>query len=239
MTELIPILLPIALIDSTSVTPLGIVPLTGMLAGRRPYTTATAFLAGLSLSYTVMGLAFVMGLSSVFLRLNSWLEFRWHHPEPADFILELVLGLVLVFAGSRLADRRRVRQQDKAVRPGGGPLAAFGLAVMVNVVGFPGALPFFAAADQILRADPPTADIVLLVVFYSVIFILPLSIMVLLRRLLGDRGTVFMTRVKDFFDHGGRRLLMVLLVVLGALMAADAALYFLRGTPLAPIGWPG
>ena len=47
MVDLLAVLTPIALIDSTSVTPLGLVPLTTILAGRRPYLTALAFLAGL------------------------------------------------------------------------------------------------------------------------------------------------------------------------------------------------
>ena len=59
------------------------------------------------------------------------------------------------------------------------------------------------------------------------------------RRLLGDRGTAFMARVQGFFDNWGRRVLLVLLVVLGTLMVVDAALYFVRGTPLVPVGWPG
>lgn len=239
MTELLPVLASISLVDSTSVTPLGIVPLTSMLAGPRPYLTAGAFLTGLFVSYLGMGLAFLFGLSAVFMRLNTWLSHRWNHPEPADFLLELGLGIVLLVAGAKVADKRRTRQETRTETRGSGPGAAFGLGIMINVVGFPGALPFFAAADQILRADPTAGGTVLLNLWYVVVFLIPLALLVLLRRLLGDRGDTIMARVKSFFDVWGRRLGIVLLLTLGLLMTLDAALYLVRGAPLVPIGWPG
>ncbi len=234
MIELLSILVPIALIDSTSMVSLGILPLVNMLAGPRSYETAWSFILGLFVSYLVMGLAFMFGLSSVFEPLNEWLEYRWHNPEPADFGLELLLGLVMVVAGGRIAERRREQQEKKSTRSGMGPAAAFGLGFMINVVGFPGALPFFAAADQILRADMVGLDIVLVVAFYVAVFVLPLVLLVALQRLLGARGTALMNRIKGFMDIWGRRAFVVLLVGLGALMVVDAGLYFLRGVPLLP-----
>ena len=238
MLDLLPVLIPIALVDSASITPLGLVPLTTILAGRRPYQTALAFLAGLFVSYLLMGLAFLFGLSTVFMRLNAWIGHRWNNPEPADFGLELLLGVVLVVVGFRIADRRRVRQQERNLDAGVTPGAAFGFGFMLNVVGFPGALPFFAFADQILRADPPAQSTVLLMAVYAAIFVLPLTVMVLLRVLLGSRGDALMLGIKGFFDIWGRRLLIVLLLALGVALTVDAALYFLRGVPLVPIGWP-
>ena len=95
MLELLAVLTPIALIDSTSITPLALVPLATILAGRRPFGTAFAFLAGLFVSYLIMALLFLFGLSSVLTRLNAWLSYRWDNPEPADFGIqrsELILS---------------------------------------------------------------------------------------------------------------------------------------------------
>ena len=44
MLELLAVIAPIALIDSTSVTPIALVPLASVLAGKRPYGAAIGFL---------------------------------------------------------------------------------------------------------------------------------------------------------------------------------------------------
>ena len=122
MIDLLPILTSIALVDSTSITPLALVPLMHVLAGPRGYQVAGAFLLGLYLSYLVMALAFLFGLSALFLRVGDWVAYRWHHPEPLDFGLELVVGLLLLYFALRRRDPRRERagkkSLDGAVSPG-------------------------------------------------------------------------------------------------------------------------
>ena len=51
MTDLLLVLLPIALLDSLSMVPLTVAPLALMLNGGKPITTTTAFLAGIFLAY--------------------------------------------------------------------------------------------------------------------------------------------------------------------------------------------
>ena len=79
---------------------------------------------------------------------------------------------------------------------------------------------------------------VLAVLYYVLLFVLPLTGIVLLRALLGSRGDAFMRRIQGFFDTWGRRVLIVLLITLGLVMIADSAAYLLRSRPLIPIGWP-
>ena len=238
MNELIPALTPIALIDSTSLTPLALVPLMQALASPRGYRVAAAFLLGLFLSYLVMALAFLFGLSAVVLRLGNWLAHRWHQPEPLDFAVELALGLLLVFFALRREDPRRRRTAGRALEGRVSAGQAFVFACTLNVVGFPGALPYFAAADAIMRADLPSAGAVAAVVYYVVVFLVPLAAIVALRALLGSRGDRFLQAVSGFFDSWGKRILVALMLLLGLLMVVDAAFYWLRGAPLLPIGWP-
>lgn len=239
MNELLTAILPIALVDSTSITPIALVPLATLLAGRRAYTTSFAFLAGLYVSYFAFAVATVFGLSPVFDRLNAWTAHRWHHPEPVDFLFELVIGVVLVVVALRTARGRPPRGSAREVQTGATPAAAFGFAFMLNVVGFPGAVPWFAALDQILRCDPTTSQAVVAITAYVTVFVLPLTAVVLLKAVLGDRGDAFLAAVKRFFDIWGRRALVVVFLLLGLLMTVDAGLYVLRGSPLLPIGWPG
>jgi len=237
MLELLTVLTPIALIDSTSVTPLGLVPLATILAGKRPFGTAFAFLAGLFISYLIMALLFLFGLNSVLTRLNAWFSYRWDNPEPADFGIQILVGLVMLFFGLRIAEKRKSRSSGRELQSGVSPVSAFGFGFLMNVVGFPGALPYFAAADRIAQADPPVSEAVLAVVFYVTIFVLPLTAIVLLRALLGQRMDAIMQAIQGFFDTKGKRLLMVLLVLLGLILVVDGVAYFLGG-PLIPIGFP-
>ena len=102
MLQLLPVLIPIALVDAASLTPLALVPLMTLMAGPRPYRNVAALFVGLYISYFAMGLGFVFGMGRVFDRLNAWVAHRWHHPEPVDFGLELALGLVLLLAAAPL-----------------------------------------------------------------------------------------------------------------------------------------
>ena len=238
MLELFLVLIPIALIDSLSVTPLGLVPLISILAGPRRYSTALGLLSGLFFSYLIMALAFLFGLSAVLHKVNAWLGHRWHNPEPADFVVEIVIGLVLLAFGLPLAAKRRQKSSQKNLPTEVTPGSAFSFGFLLTVVGFPGALPYFAAADQIARADLATSGTVLAVTFYVTIFILPLTLLVILHRLLGERLDGFMQGCQRFFETTGKRIMKIGMILLGLLMVADGVAYFL-GQPLIPIGYPG
>lgn len=236
--ELLLILVPIALVDSLSITPLGLVSLMHILTGPRRYVTAAGFLSGLFLSYLVMALAFLFGLSAFLNKANAWLSHRWNNPEPADFGVEILLGLILLFFGLPLAKKRQKKGGEKSLAAEVTPGAAFNFGVMINVVGFPGAVPYFAAADQIARANVDRLGMGLAVVFYVGIFILPMVLMVGMHALLGARIDGFMAACKRFFDTTGPLIMRVAMVCLGLLMVADGVAYFL-GAPLIPIGSPG
>lgn len=238
MLELLTVLTPIALIDSASVTPLGLVPLATILAGRRPFGAAFALLAGLYVSYLIMCLLFLFGLSAALLRLNAWLSYRWDNPEPADFAVQVLVGLIILVFGLRISEKRKIKSGGRDIESGVSPASAFGFGVLMNVVGFPGALPYFAAADRIVQANPPTADAMVAVIYYVLVFVLPLTAIVLLRAILGKRMDAVMQAIQGFFDTWGKRLIMVLLILLGLILVVDGVAYFLGG-PLLPIGFPG
>ena len=238
MSELYAVLTSIALVDSSTVTPLSLVPLTTILAGRKPYPTAGMFLGGLYVSYMIMALAFLFGLSKVMDRLNAWVGYRWNNPEPGDFGLEILLGIVLLVFGLRIMEKRRAKTKERQVQEGVSPWAAFGFAFMINVVGFPGAVPYFAAADRINQADLPAMDAVLAVAWYVGIFVAPLTLLVILRAALGRRMDGVLTAIKGFFDKWGKRIMVVALILLGLFLVVDGIFYFTSGSPLVPIGWP-
>ncbi len=232
------VLVPIALVDSLSVTPLALVPLISILAGPRRYSTALGLLSGLFFSYLIMALAFLFGLSAVLNKVNAWVGHRWHNPEPADFAVEILIGLVLLAFGLPLAAKRQQKSGQKTLSPKVTPGSAFSFGFLLNVVGFPGAVPYFAAADQIARADLAMGGAVLAVTFYVAIFILPLALLVILHRLLGDRLDGFLHGCHRFFETTGKKVMKICMILLGLLLVVDGVAYFF-GQPLIPIGYPG
>ncbi len=238
MLELFLILVPIALVDSLSITPLALVPLISILAGPRRYSTALGLLSGLFVSYLIMALAFLFGLSTVLHKVNAWIGYRWNNPEPADFAVEILIGLVLVAFGLPLADKRQQKSEAKSLPAKVSPGSAFSFGFLLTVVGFPGAVPYFAAADQIARADLALNGSVLAVTFYVALFILPLSLLVLLHRLMGKRLDGFMLGCQRFFETTGKKLMKIGMILLGLIMVVDGIAYFF-GSPLIPIGYPG
>ena len=105
------------------------------------------------------------------------------------------------------------------------------------MVGFPGAFPYSAAADQILRVDPPATIAVVAVAYCVLIFILPLALIGLIRVVPGARGERLVQRIHETLAAVGPKVLAVLLTLLGMVLVADAVAYFL-GEPLVPIGFP-
>jgi len=238
MLELLSVLAPIALIDSTSITPVALVPLATVLAGKRPVVTAFAFILGLFVSYMVMALGFLFGLSAFLTRVNAWVSYRWNNPEPADFAFQILVGVVMVVFGLRIFEKRQIKGGSRKIQSGVTPASAFWFGCILNVVGFPGALPYFAAADRIVQADLPVSGATLAVTFYVVIFVLPLTAIVLLRAVIGARMDGVIQAIKGLFDTWGKRLIMVLLILLGLILVVDGVVYFLAGEPLIPIGYP-
>ena len=66
------------------------------------------------------------------------------------------------------------------------PADAFALGAGTILVGLPGAIPYFAAIDQILRSDLNAGSNVIALIYYNVIIVLPLLGMMLLHALMGD-----------------------------------------------------
>jgi hypothetical protein len=106
LVQLLLVLSPIALFDSTSITPLCIVPLMILLGGAKPLRRSFAFLAGISITYLICSLLVLFGLQSVFTPLSEFLNERLKNPQTIDLLLQIAIGLAMLFFGSRMADVR-------------------------------------------------------------------------------------------------------------------------------------
>lgn len=233
MAALLILLTPISLLDSTSIIPLCIVPLIALLAGPRPLIGASALVLGVFAVTLACGLLVLFGLQSAFDAIDAYVIRLWKDPSTEELIFQIVLGLVACAFGFRLvANRARGRQEapSAAMTPAQAWLAGAGL----TIVGMPGAVPYFAAIDLILRAELALAPQLTALAFYNAVFVAPLFAIVALRLILGERSERLLGAIKRFFDTWGHRIVVALLFVLGAVLVADGIGWFL-GWPLIPV----
>jgi cytochrome c biogenesis protein CcdA len=238
MTELLLVLVPIALVDSTSMLPVAVPVMLAMLAGPRGLAACVAFLLGIFAVYLPCGIVIALGLGAVFERFGEVLAEAWAKtPGTGDLALQIAIGLLLLAFGWKLVGARQKRGERAAERTGLGPPEALALGAGLMLVGMPGALPYFAAVDQILRADASATGAVLALLWYNALFLLPLALVPVLRLVLGARSQPFFDAVSRFSEVWGQRLIAAALLLLGALLVGDGVGWFL-GRPLLPLPPP-
>ena len=211
-------LLGIALVDSLN--PSALVVTTLLLAGTDPYRRSLAYIAGIFTTYYVIGVAVLVGAAELLTAAVDALR----RPE-VGFGVEAVLGLLLVVVGLR----RRREERDGAPARRGGLLASFLTGVTVTAVESTTALPYVGALTALVRAEVPVVQVLLLLLVYNLVFVLPpLALVAMDLRRLGCAAAA-VHRLRRALRAVDRRATRGLILVLGLLMLADAAVFFVRG----------
>ena len=233
MTTLLALLTPIALINSVSTLPPSAAGVVASLGSRQPYLTASAFIVGKFLPLFTFGLLLAIGLDTVFDQLKVRAQGIWRDPSVLFVSLQLVIGTAMLVLAYHLS-RDGQHRPDRKSTAGMTPIGAFSVAAGATLIGLPGALFYFAAIDQILRAELTAWQIVKAILFYNMIYLFPLVLIVLSRRLFGTRADLFFNALTKFFQQWGKRLMSYGMYFLGAVLVADAVGWF-SGFPLLPI----
>lgn len=235
MFDLLLVLTPISLIDSTSAIPFAVVVLAVLMSAPKPYVGSVSFLLGMTLSYFAAGVLIVVGLGSLIERVTAALNNWWNNPETIDYVLGIVVGIGLIVVGYRWAVARQEKAKQKKVSAGMTPAQAFLLGAGATIAGLWGALPYFAAIDQILKANVSDGEAVVALAYYNVIFVSLLALLVVVRAVVGKRADGLFEAVNQFFAVWGKRVLIGVMILLGAVMVADGVGLFF-GHPLIPVG---
>jgi hypothetical protein len=230
MYVLLAVLTPIAFVSSLARLPGGIAGIAATQENPKPTLTASAFITGIFVPQFVFGLLLALGLNSVINQINVWMQDMWRDPDTLFVALQLVIGAVMVVFGYRLSRDRQHRPETASSTPTA-PVRAFLVAAGLTIIGLPRALLYFAAVDLILRADLNLLGIVKALLYYNLINLLPLMLIVLVRRLLGTRSDAIFAAVARFFERWGKRLIFYGLLGMGLVLVADAMGWFL-GFPL-------
>jgi hypothetical protein len=233
MIELLAVLTPIAIINSLWILPYGMIGVVSSLATPRPIWTASAFIAGIFLPHFLFGLLLAIGVDTAIEQGTAWLQETWRDRDLLLVLLQLAIGVVMVLFGYRLSHTEPNPPPGDASNIQMSPLRAFSVSAGFTTVKLPGGLLYFAAIDQILRADPPVSAITKSLLFYNLVYLFPLIMIVLARQSLGVRVDRLLAGVSDFFDKWGKRLVFFGMLVLGVILVADAVGWFF-GAPLLP-----
>jgi len=241
MTELLPRLIPILVVDVLN--PMLFALMVVAVSTNRPLANSSAFLAGHTGAYFVSGIVIALGLNQITNRLN--------HPLPVDFVIELSIGLLLLWAA--LASRDGKASEDKTPERELTPTYCFGYGAIINFIGVPFALPYFAAVDQILKANligvpfalPYFAAVdqilkanlsvelsLTAIAFYNLAYALPFLLVVILVAVTGDSSKPILDKISNLLVGLVDRFMPAILFLLGIALTVDALAFLIYGEAL-------
>ncbi|MFQ6024198.1 MAG: GAP family protein, partial [Acidiferrobacterales bacterium] len=188
----------------------------------RPLMNSSAVLLGHTVAYFCVGIVLALGLERIAERLAN--------PKPFDYVIGLIIGLVLILVAIRSRKKPGKRPQERA--PQLTPMQAFGFGAVVNFIGIPFALPYFAAIDQILKADVSAVTALIILAAYNLLYALPFAIVPVVVAVLGDRAQPILERINTVLDRVSGYLMPLLLALVGLALTGDAIKYFVTGAGL-------
>ena len=214
MDNLLPALLPLALLDSLN--PSALMVALWLLSQPHAAPRLLACVAGILAAYLSPGIVMMLGATAARDTLIAVLD----HPVALGAQALLGAGLLAyaIFAPSHAHQAREPRA------PAGGQLAAFVLLGMtVTVVELVTALPYFAAIALMVGADLSPARWLPLLVGYNLVFVAPPLLLLGLHALLGHRTDARFARWRERLRRGAREATLWIFGIVGMALLVDAA----------------
>jgi threonine/homoserine/homoserine lactone efflux protein len=190
----------------------------------RPVVKSSAVLMGHTAAYFSAGIVLALGLEKISKRLAE--------PVPVDFVIELIIGLILLWVAflSRRDGSKSKSPEERS--PKLTPVKAFFFGAIINFIGIPFAVPYFAAIDQILKTDLSATGATMVLVAYNLLYALPFVVVPILSAVMGERGRSLLERIRDRLDRASSFIMPILLALIGVALLADAVTYFVTGEAL-------
>lgn len=188
----------------------------------RPVANSSAMLLGHTAAYLIAGIVLSYALESIAERLTN--------PRQIDFFIELVVGVALLWLA--LKSRNVDTKNPQNSQPRLNMVTAFGFGIVINFIGIPFAVPYFAAIAQILKSDPAFLEALFLLIAYNILYALPFAIVPALVAVMGSRAQPVLQRISSAVDRISGFLMPIILALVGLALLADAIAYFATGAPL-------
>lgn len=196
------------------------------LGSRRPFLNSTLVLLGWFVTYFAAGILLALGLDAI-------IDF-FKTPRPIDFVVETVLGLLLIGLGVQVArsgqPKKKGRELEDADTLSAG--TSFGIGASINLIGMPFAIPYFAVLGQILKADLDWMGALMVLLIYNLLYVLPFSLLIFIRLIYRQESDALFKSISDGMERLSAILMPVLLFLVGGVLLADAFLFFSTGKPL-------
>lgn len=221
MLDLWSVLLPILLADV--VNPVLFAFMVYAVGTDRPLINSGAVLLGHTTAYFGFGIALALAFDTI----AGWLA----NPTAIDYGLGLLIGVLLLWVAWRSRGSCKQEKTETQVESLT-PMKAFGIGAIINIIGLPFALPYFAALDQILKADLSVLDSVLVLGGYNLGYALPFLVVPALTIALGERSRPVLARINEKVDRVSTYLMPLMLGLVGIALVADAIRYFAVGKGL-------
>ena len=186
---------------------------------KRPVFISSAMLLGHTAAYMTCGVILAYSIEKLSARLSN--------PQTIDFVIELIIACALLWLVLRT-------RKDKGKRPDENTpeftlWKAFAFGAVINIIGIPFAVPYFAAIDQLLKSDLDTMGVVTGLAIYNAAYALPFLLIPLLTAIMGDRSKPILARVNGFMEKAGDIIMPLLLLAIGLALLLDSVWFFARG----------
>lgn len=221
MLELWAILTPILLADV--VNPVLFAFMVYAVGTDRPLSNSISALLGHTAAYLSFGIVLALSFNIIKAGLAN--------PKPVDYIISLVVGILLLWVAWR-SRRQNSKEKAKPQVEKLTPLKSFSIGAIINIIGLPFALPYFAALDQILKAELNVTSSVIVLVGYNLLYALPFLVVPLLVMMMGDNSRPVLARINEKVDRVSAYLMPLMLGLVGIALVLDAMLYFTKGKGL-------
>ena len=220
MLELTLRVLPVLILDVLN--PVLFAMLVFAAGSARPVGNSIAMLGGHTLMYFGAGIAAAYGFDQVADRLAS--------PQRIDFVISGLIGVVLVV----MAPPAKKKGAPAAAEPEGEltPMKSLGIGAIVNFIGIPFAVPYFAVVGQILKADLSTAQSLAALAVYNALYALPFLVVPVSVALSGDAAKPLLEKINERLTRAADIAMPWMLALVGAALVADSVAYFYRGSGL-------
>lgn len=189
------------------------------VSSRRPVVTSSAMLIGHTTAYLTCGIILAYSIEALSTRLAN--------PQTIDFVIEFVVACALLWLVFRTRKDKGRRPDEQTPEFTVGKAFAFG--AVVNLVGIPFAVPYFAAIDQLLKSDLDTIGVVTGLVVYNLAYALPFALIPVLTAIMGDRSKPILARINGYMEKASEVIMPLLLLAIGLALLLDSVWYFVRG----------
>jgi cytochrome c biogenesis protein CcdA len=220
MIDLLAVVLPILLVDILN--PVLFAMLVFAAGSNRPVANSSAILVGHTLAYFVAGVAIAHGMEQISDRLAN--------PQQIDFIISglVGVGLLLMVLPTKKKGAPTATEPEWELTP----LKCFGLGAVVNFVGIPFALPYFAVVDQLLKADLSMTGSLVVLAVYNLGYALPFIVVPAMVAVSGEGAKPLLEKINGYIGRASDLLMPWMFGALGLVLVADSVAYFYRGSGL-------